>query len=304
MFKKKDGSLAIGKIVVTIICLVLVLSIAFGCFTVIPAGHTGVVMTLGKVSDNVLQEGLHFKTPFVQTVMTIDNRIVKLEVATEAFSKDLQTVTTVLAVNYRISKSMSYSIYKEVGMGFEDVLVKPAVNEVLKAVVAQYTASDLVAQRSEVSVKLDELLNDKLNARGIFIEDLNIIDWDFSAEYIAAIEAKQVAEQNLIKTRTEQEQQIVIANAEAEKQVIAAQAAADSALIAAETEAKRIKLEAQAQAEANKLITESITPTLIDYMKVQQWDGVMPKVMTGEGASPFISFDVSDAPTEPVAGAQ
>ena len=305
MFKKKDGSLAIGKIIVTIICVVLVLSIALGCFTVIPAGHTGVVMTLGKVRDNVLQEGLHFKTPFVQTVMTIDNRIVKLEVATEAFSKDLQTVTTVLAVNYRISKNMSYSIYKEVGMGFEDVLVKPAVNEVLKAVVAQYTASDLVAHRSEVSVKLDELLNDKLNTRGIFIEDLNIIDWDFSAEYIAAIEAKQVAEQNLIKTRTEQEQQIVIANAEAQKQVIAAQAAADSALIAAQTEAKRIKLEAQAQAEANKLITESITPTLIDYMKVQQWDGVMPKVMTGEGTSPFISFDVSDTPAaEPVAGIQ
>ena len=109
----------------------------------------------------------------------------------------------------------------------------PAVNEVLKAVVAKYTASDLVASRSEVSVMLDEELNGKLNARGIFIEDLNIIDWDFSAEYIAAVEAKQVAEQNLIKTKTEQEEQIVIAEAEAKKKRIAAEADSDTAIIAA-----------------------------------------------------------------------
>ena len=90
----------------------------------------------------------------------------------------------------------------------------------------------------------------KLNARGIFIEDLNIIDWDFSAEYIAAVEAKQVAEQNLIKTKTEQEEQIVIAEAEAKKKRIAAEADSDTAIIAAKAEAERIRIEAEATAEA------------------------------------------------------
>ena len=253
------------------------------------------MVTLGKVSDQVLQEGIHFKIPFAQEIVQIDNRIVKLEVSTEAFSKDLQTVTTVLAVNYRISKNMSYSIYKEVGAAFEEVLVSPAVNEALKAVVAQYTASDLVASRSEVSVQLDTELNGKLNARGIYIEDLNIIDWDFSPEYIAAVEAKQVAEQTLIKTRTEQEQQIVIAEAEAQKQVIAANAEAESALIAAEAEAKRIKLEADAQAEANRILAESVTDALIQYQTIDKWNGQLPQVSMGEGgATPLIGVTLPE----------
>ncbi|HMM30526.1 MAG TPA: prohibitin family protein [Clostridia bacterium] len=288
MFKRKDGTYSIGKIFVSLVAAALVLGVVFGSFIVIPAGHTGVVVTFGSVSENVLQEGIHLKIPFAQSVVQIDNRIVKLEVSTEAFSKDLQTITTVLAVNYRISKSMSYSIYKEVGGGFEDVLVIPAVNEVLKAVVAKYTASDLVGNRSAVSAELDAQLDEKLNSRGIFVEDFNIIDWDFSTEYIAAVEAKQVAEQNLIKTRTEQEQQTVIAEAEAERQVITANAAAQSALIAAEAEAKRIVMEAEAQAEANQKLAASLNESVIEYLKIQRWNGVLPYV-TGE-ASPFVDI--------------
>lgn len=285
MFKDKNGQFRTGKLVATLIVLALVLVTVFSSFTVVPAGHTGVVVTMGRVSESVLQEGIHFKIPFVQEIVQIDNRIVKLEVSTEAFSKDLQTVTTVLAVNYRISKSMSYSIYKEVGADFEAVLVSPAVNEVLKAVVAQYTASDLVASRSEVSVKLDENLNGKLNARGIYIEDLNIIDWDFSPEYIAAVEAKQVAEQNLIKTRTEQEQQIIIAEAEAQKKVISAQADSDSAVIAAKAEAERIRIEADATAEANQVIAQSLSDAVLRYQTLEKWDGVLPRVSLGSGTA-------------------
>ena len=294
MFRNKQGNLSIGKIIAAAVVAILVISIVFGSFVVIPAGHTGVVVTLGKVSDTVLQEGMHFKIPFAQENVQIDNRIVKLEMSTEEFSKDLQTVSTVLAVNYRIAKNMSYSIYKEVGAAFEEVLVSPAVNEALKAVVAKYTASDLVASRSEVSLQLDTELNEKLNARGIYIEDLNIIDWDFSPEYIAAVEAKQVAEQTLIKTQTEQEQQIVIAEAEAEKKVIAANAEAESSLIEAEAEAKRIKLEAEAQAEANRILAESVTDPLIDYQTIEKWDGQLPQVTMGESGSPLIGVTLPE----------
>ena len=285
MFKDKNGQFSAGKLIAFIAAIVAVIIVAASCFTVVPAGHTGVVVNMGRVSETVLQEGFHFKTPFVQ----IDNRIVKLEVATDAFSKDLQTVSTVLAVNYRIAKDMSYSIYKEVGSNFESVLVMPAVNEVLKAVVAKYTASDLVASRSEVSVMLDEEPNGKLNARGIFIEDLNIIDWDFSAEYIAAVEAKQVAEQNLIKTKTEQEEQIVIAEAEAKKKRIAAEADSDTAIIAAKAEAERIRIEAEATAEANRTIAESLNDAILRNKTIEKWDGQLPRVTTGEGSTPMIS---------------
>ena len=278
MFKDKNGQFSAGKLIAFIAAIVAVIIVAASCFTVVPAGHTGVVVNMGRVSETVLQEGFHFKTPFVQEIVQIDNRIVKLEVATDAFSKDLQTVSTVLAVNYRIAKDMSYSIYKEVGSNFESVLVMPAVNEVLKAVVAKYTASDLVASRSEVSVMLDEELNGKLNARGIFIEDLNIIDWDFSAEYIAAVEAKQVAEQNLIKTKTEQEEQIVIAEADS-----------DTAIIAAKAEAERIRIEAEATAEANRTIAESLNDAILRNKTIEKWDGQLPRVTAGEGSTPMIS---------------
>ncbi len=279
MFRDKAGNFAPGKIIAAVALLIAVLIVIGGSVVVVEAGQTGVVLTFGRVSPVVLQEGIHLKVPFAQNVIAINNRIVKTEVTTEAFSKDLQTVSTVIAVNYHINKSSSAEIYKQVGLGYEDVLVVPAINEVLKAVTANYTAQQLVSTRGEVSVLLDENLNTKLNEYGIMVDDLNIINWDFTEEYISAIEAKQVAEQNLIKTRTEQEQALVIANTEAQKQVIAAQAEAD-----------KIKLLADATAESNQTITESLTEILLRYQTIQKWDGQLPKV-TG-GASTFA--DIGD----------
>jgi regulator of protease activity HflC (stomatin/prohibitin superfamily) len=270
MFRDKAGNYSVGKIVTAIAILVLVAIVLGGSVVVVEAGQTGVVLTFGRVSPVVLQEGIHVKVPFAQKVVMINNRIVKTEVTTEAFSKDLQTVSSVIAVNYHINKSSSGDVYKEVGLGYEDVLITPAINEVLKAVTANYTAQQLVSTRGEVSVLLDESLNAKLNEYGIYVDDLNIINWDFTEEYISAIEAKQVAEQNLIKTRTEQEQALVIANTEAQKQVIAAQAEAD-----------KIKLLADATAESNRTIADSLSDILIRYETLQKWDGQLPKVTSG-----------------------
>ena len=270
MFKDKAGNFSPFKLVGLILVVILLVVFVSASYVVIPAGHTGVALTFGKVEDTVLQEGLHFKVPFVQKIAVMDNRIVKLDVNTEAFSKDLQTITTVVAVNYHVGKENSQTVYKNVGLNFEEVLITPAVNEVLKAVTAKYTAVELVSSRAEVSMLLDDGLNEKLNNYGIFINELNIINWDFSEEYINAVEAKQVAEQNLIKTRTEQEQALVIANTEAQKRVIAAEA-----------EANEIKVLAEANAESNRIITESISELLIKYQTVAKWDGKLPTVMSG-----------------------
>lgn len=270
MFRDKAGNLAVGKITGLVALLIVLVILISGSVVVVEAGQTGVVLTFGRVSPVVLQEGIHLKVPFAQRVIAINNRIVKTEVTTEAFSKDLQTVSTVIAVNYHINKSSSGEIYKQVGLGYEDVLVVPAINEVLKAVTANYTAQQLVSTRGEVSVLLDENLNTKLNEYGIIVDDLNIINWDFTEEYISAIEAKQVAEQNLIKTRTEQEQALVIANTEAQKQVIAAQAEAD-----------KIMLLADATAESNRTIADSLSELLLRYQTIQKWDGQLPKVTSG-----------------------
>ena len=288
MFKDKAGNFSPFKLILTIFVVILAVIFLGSSFVVIPAGHTGVALTFGRVEDTVRQEGLHFKVPFVQKIVVVDNRIVKLDVNTEAFSKDLQTITTVVAVNYHVGKENSQTLYKNVGMGFEEVLITPAVNEVLKAVTAKYTAVELVSSRAEVSMLLDEGLNEKMNAYGIFINELNIINWDFSEEYINAVEAKQVAEQNLIKTRTEQEQALVIANTEAQKRVIAAEA-----------EANEIKVLAQANAESNRIITESISELLIKYQTVSKWDGKLPTVMSGSD-NMLIDIPLTSAAEQPV----
>lgn len=257
----------IKKIVIAVVVVATLLIVSTASFVKIEPGHTGVVVTMGKVEESVLEEGMHFKIPFVQEVIQIDNRIVKLEVETEAFSKDLQTVETKLAINYRIESNKSYSIYKNIGSDYENVLVVPAVNEVLKAIVSNYTAEETVSNRALISDGLVKGLNEKLNSFGLYATDVNIIDFDFSEEFINAIEEKQVAQQQLLKAETEK--QTAITNAEAE--------------------AEAIKIKAEAEAEANRVLSESLTDQIIEYNKIEKWDGKLPQV-TGND-SIMISLD-------------
>lgn len=252
----------IKKIAPVIAAVVLVLIVLSNCFTIVSPGHTGVVVTLGKVKNVTLQEGIHVKAPFVQQVVKIDNRILKLEVETEAFSKDLQTVATTLAVNYRVDSSKSYSIYKNIGADFETVLVTPAINEVLKATTAQYTAEESVTNRALISDGLVKGLNEKLNEIGLYVTDVNIINFDFSEAFITAIEEKQVAQQKLLKAETEK--QTAIKNAEAE--------------------AETIKIKAEAEADANNTLSKSLSEEIIENNKVEKWNGVLPQV-TGNSSS-------------------
>lgn len=253
-------------IVIALVAIIAVVTVS-NCFTVVDAGHTGVVVTLGKVNEGVLQEGIHAKVPFIQNVVKIDNRIVKLEVETEAFSKDLQTVTTTLAINYRVDTTKSYSIYKNIGANYESVLVTPAVNEVLKAITAQYTAEESVTNRALISEGLINGLNEKLNAIGLYISDVNIINFDFSEAFITAIEEKQVAQQKLLKAETEK--QTAITNAEAE--------------------AAATRIKAEANAAANEVLSKSLTNEIIEYNKVEKWNGELPQV-TGSAGS-FVNIE-------------
>lgn len=271
--KKTIVEIRKGRIVLTVVLLIFAICLSLSCFTVVGAGHTGVVSTFGKVSENVLQEGFHFKSPW-QKVTKMDNRIVKLEVETEAFSSDLQTVSVNLAVNYRVDTAMSYSIVKNVGTKYEDVLITPAVNEVMKSILAKYTAEQSITNRNTVSTALLEGLNEKLASSGIYISDINIIDFDFSDVYISAIEAKQVAEQEKLRAQIEQEQLTLEKQAEAERKIIDANAAADVAKI----EAEAAEYAGQREAAANEAIAKSLTESLIAYYRVQQWDGKLPTV--------------------------
>ncbi len=264
---------------------VLALILCANSFTIVPAGNTGVVMTLGKVSDNPMTEGFHVKIPFIQSVETMSNKIQVYETPASAVSKDMQTVSSTIAVNYRISSDASPDIYQNVGVDYKKVLITPVVQECMKSVTAKYTAEQLITERAKVGEEVKSALDAKLNSYGIYIEKFNIVNFDFSEEFNNAIEAKQVAEQNLIKTQTEQEQAIVIAEAEAQKKVIAAEA-----------EATAILAEAQAQADANKLLEESLSNKVIMYEQISKWDGKLPKV-TSDGNGLLINVPIDDTTT-------
>jgi regulator of protease activity HflC (stomatin/prohibitin superfamily) len=262
------------KFILPLILIIAAIIVLSASIKIVPAGSTGVVMTLGKVNDTVMQEGLNFKIPFIQTVSVVNNKIQVIEVDAPAVSKDLQTVNSVIAVNYRVGLDSSANIYKNIGQDYQTILLLPAVQESIKSVTAKYTAEELITMRAQVGVEIKTALEEKVNEYGIVIEKFNIVNFDFSAEFNSAIEAKQVAEQNLIKTKTEQEQAIVIAEAEAKRKIIEADAEAESVL-----------KKANAQAEANKKLSESLNDTIVEYEKIQKWNGELP--MSTGGSSIF-----------------
>ncbi len=286
MFKKlaKHGVLAV-------VILVALAALLANSFTRVPVGSTGIMVTLGRVQDgSTLAEGLHFHLPFIQEIVSLDNRVQKLELNTEAFSKDIQTVSAKLAVNYRLRPESSFSVYKSYGTNFEQNIIVPATHEALKSVSAQYTAEELISKRAESSDKMRDELDAKLTGMGITVTDFNIIDFDFSIDFINAVEAKQVAEQ--VKKKAATENETAIAQAEREKQVSIKQseAEAEKVRIQAEANAEKVRIEAEAKANAVKLaaeaeafrlesINKNLTDLTIQNTLAEQWDGKLPSVV-------------------------
>ncbi len=284
----------ITKFVVLGIVALLVVILAADSFATVPVGSTGILLTFGKVEDGkALSEGLHIKLPLVQRIVSMDNRVKKLELNTEAFSKDIQTVSATLAVNYRLQAEKSFAIYKTHGTQYEQNIIVPATHEVLKSVCAQYTAEELISKRAESSDMMRDELDAKLSGMGITVTDFNIIDFDFSDEFINAVEAKQVAEQ--VKKKAATENETAIAQAEREKQVsikqseaeaervrIEAEAQAQSTLIAAQAQADAVKLAADAEAYRMQNEGKYVTNSLIDKILAENWDGKLPNVVGGD----------------------
>ena len=297
----KTSFKVIRRLAALAIAVFLALIVLPNCFATVPVGSTGIMLTMGKVEDTALPEGMHFKIPFVQRIVSMDNRVKKLELSTEAFSKDIQTVSATLAVNYRLQTEKTFEIYKTTGTAYEDNLIVPATHEVLKSVCAQYTAEELISKRAESSDKMRDELDAKLSQIGISITDFNIIDFDFSDEFISAVESKQVAEQLKKKAATENE--TAIAQAEREKQVsikqseaeaervrIAAEAQAQSTLIAAQAEADAVKLAADAEAYRLEQVGRQLTDKTILNTLADNWNGELPGVI-GAGAAGILNLD-------------
>ena len=239
------------KFVISAVCLVA--SALIASFTIVPSGSSGVRVTLGKVSDTVMESGLNFQIPLVQKTVVVNNQVQREDVQGEAASKDLQTVSYNVSVNYNVIASESAELYRTVGKSWSEVIIRPAIQESVKSAIAQYTAEELITSRAAVSNVMLEEINGRMSEYGINITEINIITMDFSPEFDAAIEAKTVATQQVLTEQQNLEKAKVIA----QQKVV----------------------EAQAEAEANKTKSESITDEILMNEFLQKWNGSMPVVM-------------------------
>lgn len=213
----------IRRIILLIIALFILTTIICS-ITTVPTGFVGIKTRFGQVQDAVIQEGFNFKLPYIEKIVKLDCRTQKTEYTMEASSKDLQKISNFkVAVNYNITKDTANDLYRKVGVDYKSIIVEPAIQEAMKATIANYTAEELITKRNEVSAFALEALFNKLQDSGITLTALNIIDLSFSPEFDKAVEEKQIVEQQtekakyeLEKAKVENEKKIENAKAEAE----------------------------------------------------------------------------------------
>lgn len=213
----------IRRIILLIIALFILTTIICS-ITTVPSGFVGIKTRFGQVQDDVIQEGFNFKLPYIEKIVKLDCRTQKTEYTMEASSKDLQKISNFkVAVNYNITKDTANDLYRKVGVDYKLIIVEPAIQEAMKATIANYTAEELITKRNEVSAFALEALFNKLQDSGITLTALNIIDLSFSQEFDKAVEEKQIVEQQtekakyeLEKAKVENEKKIENAKAEAE----------------------------------------------------------------------------------------
>lgn len=283
--EKYYGGLKKAMPIIGIVACVILIIVS--CVSYVPTGYTGIVTTFGKVHDEVLDAGLNFHAPW-DNVIKMDNREQRITFNLEAFSKDIQQVEVQGSINYNIDKSTAMNLYKDVGTNYSEILIGPRINEDVKIIIAQYTAENLIESRQKAADAIYELIKSELAPKGINVISFAIENIDFTDAFESAVEAKQVATQEKQRAQTQQEQQTMEATQKAERDRIAAQAAADVAKIEADAKAYAIQVEAEAKAEANKKMNQSLTPELIEYTKINTWNGQLPQ-FTG-GSTPIINF--------------
>ncbi|MEG4504078.1 prohibitin family protein [Microcoleus sp. F6_B4] len=258
--KYKDVYIAVQLSVV-----IVLLAIMSNFFVIINAGERGVMMQFGKVQEQVLGEGIHVIVPIVDTVKKLSVRVQKQENSAEASSKDLQNVFTDVALNWHIIPEEANTIFQQIGDEKQVIerIIAPAVEEVLKAVMAKYTAEEIITKRGEVKAEVDDFLTLRLVTYHIAVDDVSLVHVHFSERFSDAVEAKQIAEQ------------------EAKKGEFLALKAAK------EAEAK-VNL-AKGEAEVQRLLRNNLTPELLERQAIEKWNGQLPLIV-GDGGKNLLDL--------------
>lgn len=293
-----DKSINIGfgskskKLAVVLTVSMIVIFIVSQSFAIVPAGHRGVFLVWGAVDENrSVDEGLTFKAPFAHEILPIEVRKRIFTDSAAAASQDLQNVRTSITVEYRIESESVQKLWKQIGGDFERRIISPAIDEVTKQVTAKYQAEELVTKRPLVKADIENILEQRLAENNLILTQVSITDFEFSELFTQAIESKVEAEQKALKAEND------LRRIEVEARQNEQQAQGDAAANIARADGEAAANFAKAKGEANAIlaINEALqqSPEYMEWLKTQQWDGVLPLVV-GEGATPFVQIPTGD----------
>ncbi|MEG5161885.1 prohibitin family protein [Microcoleus sp. AT3-A2] len=235
-------------------------------FALVGPGERGVMMRFGKVQDTILDEGIHPILPIFTSVKTLSVRVQKTDLKADAASKDLQSITTDLAVNWNVDPAKVNQVFQQVGDEEQIVtsILSPAISEVLKAATSKKTAEEIITKRTELKTEIDNSLKKRLEPYGVIVRDVSLINFGFSPEFSKAIESKQIAEQ------------------EAKQAEFTVKKATQDA----QAEINRAK----GKAEAQRLQRQTLTAEILQQQAIEKWNGQFPTVMGGGGTLPLINI--------------
>ena len=246
--------------------LILIAGIS-GPFVEVPAGNVGVVTNFGSVQPGTLEPGLHIVIPIVQHVAIIDTRVRPHEFQEiDAASAEYQTVRLTGVMNYHVDGQYASDLYQRVGVDFASKVIDPAFNDFIKTVVPEYKVDQILGARDEIRSKAKQALAANLAQYHIIVDDIYIANISFSVEFQQAIEAKQVAQQQV-----QTESQILAQKKiQADQAVAQAQGQADSNVKLAQGQAAATIALAQGQATANETLAASLSDQILQYQYIQK----------------------------------
>ena len=287
--------LIVHRLVFAAIIAVILIITLLNCFTIIPSGYTGVRTTFGQIDNDVVPNGFVLKAPYVQSIKKVNNKQQEMNFEEQVWGETSERTVVFMSdvtVTYRINPEYSAWLYANVSDYQQNALPQTLVASALKASMVSLK-SDEVTNRAKIEPLCVENLQDAIDEKYggeqvITIVNVSINNMDFEDSYNQAIAEKQVAQMEYEKKQIENQTAINAANAEAEQKRISAQAEADRQIIAAQAEADAILAVVQAQAEANRELANSVTENLIEYEKIEKWDGKLPTV---SGANSIVSIE-------------
>ncbi len=235
----------------------LALITVFSSFYTIKSTERGVLSTFGKISSGVIEDGLHVKIPFIQTVKKVNVQQKKFDGTENSYTRDVQTSEVQYTINYDLVRENVNNLIRNVGDDYHNRIVVPFIRSAMKQAFGNFAATEIVENRDAVRREIESMLRRTLDSNYFVNIQFQLVNIDFDDDFENAIKEKQVAEQQALKAK--------------------------NVTIQIEEQAKQTKIRAEADAEAIRIKAKALesNPKLVEYEAVQKWDGKMPQYMMG-----------------------